>query len=77
VLQLRVTDVAALHERMRNVGAQTVFPISDFCGERVARLRDPFGHLWLLSELVEELTVEEIRERRNALFADLAEAKRP
>lgn len=72
VLQLETLDVAALFERMRRAGAEVVFPLQDFCGERMGRLRDPFGHLWILSQRVEELSVEEIRARRNALFARLA-----
>jgi hypothetical protein len=31
----------------------------------MGRLRDPFGHLWLLNQRVEDLTVEEIRKRRD------------
>jgi len=79
VLQLRVADVASLYDRMRQAGAEVVFRLAEFCGERMARLRDPFGHLWIISEVVEELTVEEIRERRNAVLAAMATAaaKRP
>jgi hypothetical protein len=32
----------------------------------VGRLRDPFGHLWLLSQRLEELSVSEIQRRRDA-----------
>ena len=74
VLQLRVSDVGTLYESMRQAGAETVFSLAEFCGERMARLRDPFGHLWIISEVVEELTVEEIRERRNAVLAAMATA---
>ncbi len=41
-----------------------VFPLADqFYGERGGRLRDPFGHQWMLSQRIEELTAAEIAER--------------
>ena len=65
VLQLRVTDVDALFERMVKSGAVVVFPMVDFCGDRMGRLRDPFGHLWLISQQLEDLSAEEIQWRRD------------
>jgi PhnB protein len=65
VLQLQVEDVEASFERMLDAGATIVFPLVEFCGERMGRLRDPFGHLWILSQQLEELTVEEIQRRRD------------
>jgi PhnB protein len=66
VLQLRVADVDVGVERMRAAGATVLFPVVDFCGERMARLRDPFGHLWLVTERVEELSPGEAQRRRDA-----------
>ena len=66
VLQLGVEDVDVAFERMCAAGAAVVFPLQDFCGERMGRVRDPFGHLWLLSQRVEELSAEEIQRRRDA-----------
>jgi predicted kinase len=51
-----------------------VFPIQEILGERMARVRDPFGHLWLLRQRVEELSFEEAQRRRDALFAAYAAA---
>jgi PhnB protein len=66
VLQLRVADVDVAFERMCAAGATVVFPIVEFCGERMARLRDPYGHLWLIAQRVEELTADEAQRRRDA-----------
>jgi len=66
VLQLRVQDVEALFDRMCRAGSEVVLPIVEFCGQRMGRLRDPFGHLWLLSQQLEELSVSEIQRRRDA-----------
>ncbi|MET0790301.1 MAG: VOC family protein [Polyangiaceae bacterium] len=72
VLQLRVSDVDATVGAMCSAGASIVFPVQEFCGERMARVRDPFGHLWILSQLLEELSPKEKQERRDALFAQFA-----
>jgi PhnB protein len=45
-----------------------IFPLADqFYGERGGRLRDPFGHQWMLSQVIEEVPPEEM-ERRAAQF---------
>jgi PhnB protein len=66
VLQLRVENVDAAFETMCAAGATVVFPTVEFCGERMARLRDPYGHLWLLIQRIEELSPDELQRRRDA-----------
>jgi PhnB protein len=66
VLQLQVEDVDAAFERMRAEGGVVVFPIVDFCGDRMGRLRDPYGHIWILTQRIEELSPEEAQRRRDA-----------
>jgi PhnB protein len=66
VLQLQVEDVAASFERMSEAGATVVFPLVEFCGDRMGRVRDPFGHLWILTQRIESLSRDEIQERRDA-----------
>jgi PhnB protein len=51
ILTLDVTDADAVGRRMQAAGAEVVFPIADqFYGRREGRLRDPFGHLWIISQ---------------------------
>jgi uncharacterized glyoxalase superfamily protein PhnB len=66
IMQLHVDDVEASFERMREAGATVVFPLVDFSGARVGRVRDPFGHLWILIQRIEQLSPEEIHRRRDA-----------
>jgi len=66
VLQLRVDDVKTTFESMCRAGAIVIFPLQEFAGHRMGRVRDPFGHLWLLSERIEDLSEEELVKRRNA-----------
>jgi uncharacterized glyoxalase superfamily protein PhnB/predicted kinase len=72
VMQLHVDDVEHAVSSMRDAGATVVFPIQEFVGERMARVRDPFGHLWLLREPIEKLSIEEIQRRRDELFERLS-----
>jgi PhnB protein len=66
VLQLHVDDVDALVDQMCGAGAMVVFPLMEFCVERMARVRDPFGHLWILSQRIEDLSPVENQRRMDA-----------
>ena len=66
VLQLRVDDVGTVFQAMCRAGATVVFPLQEFAGDRLGRLRDPFGHLWILSERLDDLSDEEVARRRSA-----------
>ena len=67
-LFIYVDDVDALWERALAEGAEVVFPLEmQFYGDKSGRIRDPFGHTWVLSQRVEELTAEAM-ERRMAQF---------
>lgn len=50
ILALDVADVDALGERMTAAGASVVFPIETREYGRGGRLRDPYGHLWMISQ---------------------------
>jgi PhnB protein len=63
-------DVDAAWERAVSAGAEVVFPLEDqFYGERGGRLRDPFGHQWMLSMVIEEVPPEEMERRAAQFFA--------
>jgi PhnB protein len=62
-------DVDAAWDRALGAGAEVVFPLADqFYGERGGRLRDPFGHQWMLSQRIERLSAEEMNRRAAELF---------
>lgn len=51
VLALYSPDVDALAARMVEAGAEVVIPVTDHdYGDRAGRLRDPFGHLWMVAQ---------------------------
>ena len=50
IIHLLVDDVDAIAKRAIEAGAEVIFPVADQpYGERAGRLRDPFGHMWLLA----------------------------
>lgn len=54
--------------RAAKAGAELVTPIADqFYGDRSGRLRDPFGHLWIISTRKEEVSPEETQLRFDAM----------
>lgn len=63
-LTLFVADPDAVADRAVELGAELVYPIKDqFYGYRQGRIRDPFGHEWILSKKLEDLSVEEMQKR--------------
>jgi PhnB protein len=63
-------DVDTAWERAIAAGAEIVYPLDDhFYGERGGRLRDPFGHEWMLSQRIEMVSMEEIQRRAADYFS--------
>jgi uncharacterized glyoxalase superfamily protein PhnB len=68
-VHLHVDDVDSLVKRAAAAGATVVMePRDQFYGERTARLRDPFGHEWLLGHQIEDVPREEMQRRFDAMF---------
>ena len=66
-------DVDAAWEHAVAAGAEVIYPLEDqFYGERGGRLRDPFGQHWMLSQVIEDVSPEEM-ERRAAEFFESAD----
>lgn len=64
LLHVTVDDPDLTCERLVQAGGEVLIPVEDrFYGKREGRVRDPFGHLWILSRPLEELSDEEIRRR--------------
>jgi PhnB protein len=67
VMALNVPDVDALWERAVAAGCEVLYPLADqFYGDRAGRLRDPFGHQWMLSTHIEDVDRDEIDRRIQA-----------
>jgi PhnB protein len=64
VMALNIPDVDSLWERAVGAGCEVIYPLAtQFYGDRGGRVRDPFGHQWMLSTHVEDVSREELDRR--------------
>ena len=69
-IHLYVRDADAAFNRAVEAGATVAMPLADmFWGDRYGKLVDPFGHHWSIAEHREDLTPEQMEERKAAAFA--------
>jgi len=71
VLNLHVADADATFQRALQAGAVEIFPLADqFYGDRAGRIRDPFGHHWIIATRLREVPEDEMLAAFNALFGN-------
>ncbi len=64
MITLHVEDAHAVGAKAEAAGAEVIYPIQDhFYGERQGRFKDPFGHLWMITTHIEDVTPEIVAER--------------
>lgn len=69
IMALYWEDVDSAWTRALDAGSEVLYPIADqFYGERGGRLRDPFGHQWMMSQHIEDVSPEEMNRRASAFF---------
>ena len=67
IMSITVPDVDRLWDRAVAAGCEILFPLADqFYGDRGGRLRDPFGHQWMLSIHNEDFDRAEMERRMQA-----------
>lgn len=68
-INLFVEDVDALTSQAIAAGAKVQQSVADqFYGERSGTIMDPFGHIWLISTRIEDLSPEEMQRRYDDLM---------
>jgi len=73
VLTLFVDDADAAYDRAVRAGAKPTLPVTDaFWGDRFGWVADPFGHLWALAAVKEELEPAEVERRKVEFVARLS-----
>ncbi len=66
---LYVNDVDDVFERAVAAGATVKEPLKDqFWGDRVGKIADPSGHVWMLATHIEDVSPEELRRRGQEMF---------
>lgn len=74
-LFLYTADAREIFDRALANGADEVFPYeAQFYGHEGGRIRDPFGHMWGIGKVVEEVSDEEMERRMAQFYEDQAGA---
>jgi PhnB protein len=69
MMSLTVPDVDKFFAHAIGAGATIAIPIADqFYGRREGTLQDPFGYLWSVSTVTEEMSIEEMHRRMDAMM---------
>jgi PhnB protein len=67
IAQIYVEDSDALFQRAVQAGAKVIMPMTNmFFGSREGRIADPFGNVWTIATLKEEVAPEEMQLRMKA-----------
>jgi len=68
-LMIYVSDVDAVMKHAASVGATVVMPATDqFWGDRMGKLKDPYGHKWTVATHMEDVSPEEMNRRMRDLY---------
>ncbi|WP_419905258.1 VOC family protein [Kiloniella sp.] len=74
-VQLYLADIDDAWDRAVEAQAAVVLPLEDtYWGERTGKIVDAFGHVWILSKKIENLSKDEIEKRFAELTAVETEA---
>jgi PhnB protein len=69
VLELYVDDVEDAFRKAIDAGGKVKMAIGDtFYGDRLGQFEDPFGHVWGIGQVIEELEPEEVDRRARERF---------
>src|SRR5258707_14864025 len=78
MMALNVADVDDFVSHAIGAGAKVVIPITDhFYGRREGTVQDPFGYLWSISTVKEEMSVEEMYRRMEAMMKGDTASEKP
>lgn len=68
-IAVEVENVDAVWKNALDAGGKGLFPPADqFYGERSARIEDPFGHQWLFSTHIEDVSPQEMQRRMEEMM---------
>ncbi len=73
-LNVMVDNPDATIADAEKAGGTIIFPVADqFYGFRSGRFQDPFGHIWIVSKVLEELSPKEMQKRMDAMIDGMQE----
>ena len=70
-LNIYVDDVDDLLPKLKQEGCEVLSPLQlQFHGDKSAKIRDPFGHIWHVATNVEDVSSDEVVARFNKMMGD-------
>lgn len=70
IVHLYVGDAEEVFTAAVDAGCEVIYPLKEqFYGDKAGRVKDPFGHHWIISRHLETLSPAEIQKRFNALYS--------
>ncbi|VTZ27370.1 conserved hypothetical protein [Methylocella tundrae] len=74
LIHLYVADVDGFTRRAEDEGLKVLRPVANqFYGDRGGKFEDPFGHRWWIASHIEDVSIDEIRRRAEALHGGAPE----
>lgn len=68
-LALHTKNADATMAAAVSAGAEILIPVADqFYGQRAGRMRDPFGHVWIISQPIEDVSSAEMQRRMGSMM---------
>ncbi len=69
VINLHVVDATAVFKEALDAGAEQIYPLAEqFYGDLAGRIRDPFGHHWIIATRIKDIPEDEMVEAFHAMF---------
>ncbi len=73
-LWVYVKDCDALYERASMAGCEVLMSMMDaFWGDRMGKVKDPYGHCWAIATHKWDLTPEEMKQRQEKWLSQLGQ----
>jgi PhnB protein len=74
-MAIMVASCDAAAKKAVAAGAKLTRPATDeFYGDRSAQVEDPFGHVWMLQQHIEDVSPKEMQKRLDAMMAKMGSA---
>lgn len=70
ITHLYVGDAEGVFDACVENGCEVIFPLKEqFYGDKAGRVKDPFGHQWIIARHLETLSPAELQKRFNQLYS--------
>jgi PhnB protein len=70
IIRLYAGDAEGVFDACVDQGCEVISPMQEqFNGDKAGRVKDPFGHQWIIARHLEDLSASELQKRFNQLYS--------